>query len=89
MSYDTRELILRLHGGSYTSYINWNNTEDRHMVLLEDACGAYEYSKSYEQSALAGLQLLGVSENVDPDVDARLILFAALSKAIDAYLLSK
>lgn len=89
MSYDTRELVLRLHGGSYTLYLNWNNTSDARLVLLEDACDSYEYSKWYDASAVAGLELLGVDATVDPDVDIRLILFAALSNAIDAYVSNK
>lgn len=82
MSYDTRALIIKLFG-SYQQYVR--GSSDMHVLLLEDACATYEYSKMYPDSALAGLNMLGVDPSVEPNMAPQLLLFAALSKAIDAY----
>lgn len=82
MSYDTRSLIHKLYG-SYQKYLA--GSSDMRMLLLEDVCAAYEYSKQYPESALAGLALLGVDPSLEPRVAPQLLLFAALSSAIDKH----
>lgn len=85
LSPESRQLILKLHGGSYGNYLEGEDISNSRLVTLEDAIAAYEYSKMYEQSALAGLRLLGVDASADQYMSPQLVLYASLSQAVNEY----
>ena len=81
----TKELLLRLHKGSYDSYVAGRDVENTELTTLEDAVIMYEYSFQFEASGVHGLRLLGIEYDPDRRMGVSLVLFEALSKAVTAY----
>ena len=81
----TKELLLRLHKGSYDCYLAGKDKNNEELTKLENACIMYEYSFQFNESGCIGLKMLGITRYVERRMDVSLQLLEALSKAIDEY----
>ena len=82
---ETKDLLLRLHKGSYDCYLVGEDKNNIELTKLEDACVQYEYSFQFEESGYIGLEMLGIKSCRRRKMNVSLELLETLSTAIDSY----